>query len=394
MSAATATRWARAHVAFGVVSLLAWRVAVVAGAPHATAVVLAVYGFVAHTVFGKAYALVPSYFSRSLDPTWTPAVSLVTAGTGTSLLALGTLGVGAGTGVAAAGAVLWAAGAVAFAGTLAWTVRDDVTGAETGTGEHNAERRGVDRAANAVVPFVLAYLLAGAVETVSVFAGGPALAGVGRPGAVHLLAVGVGALLVFAVGARLFPRLRVASPPSALVYAVLAAGTVGPALLVAGFGGGPLFVAGAVSEAVAVVGFALVLAVLAARSDRDRVGLSAPLVGALAGSAGVALGVHFALGGFDAALVSAHFRLNVAGFLTLTIVGASYSFYPPSVAPVPRGDALGRGVVAGLTLGLAAEVVGLVASVPSLVVAGEVVSMVAAGVHALLVLGAFYARPT
>jgi hypothetical protein len=265
---------ARRHVAVGALLLVAWQVAAVLGAPRRTGVVLGLHGFVPHTVAGKAYALVPAYFDRSLAVPRAPAASL-------PLLTLGGCAPAAApiprapAVLAVAGAVAGATGAVVLVGALAWSVRDNLAGRETGTGEADADRRRVDRLADAFVPVVLASLLAGAYETVAVAAGLPTLAGRGAAGASHLLAAGVGALPVLAIGFRLLPRLLASSPPPAPVAVVLPAGGVGPAL-VAGTLRGPRWFRVGAAEDVAVVGFALAVLVLHVRSDRRRVGLRGP----------------------------------------------------------------------------------------------------------------------
>ena len=173
--------------------------------------------------------------------------------------------------VGAVGAVGWALGVGVFLVTLGWTLRDNPAGAGTGTGEANAERRPVDRFANAFVPVVLAYLALGSYQTLALRTSLPAVLGPYPPRVSHLLGAGAAVLLVFAVGFRLLPRFLVAHPSRALVAVVLPSGSVAPVLLAASLvGRGALFRAGAALEAVAVVGFALALGALFARSDRRR----------------------------------------------------------------------------------------------------------------------------
>ncbi len=383
---ATVTRWSRAFVAVGVGFFLAWQLAVAAGLPRAATVPLGVYGFVFHVVFGKAYALVPSYFARELAVPAAPAVQFPFTVIGT----VGTTAAGAGIGppaVGTAGAVCWFVGVCVFVAAIGWTVRDDPTGRETGTGDADAHRRRVDRLANAAVPAVVAYLLAGsALETVRAVGLEPSVAPAGGSATTHLFAAGTAALLVFAIGFRLLPRLLVASARPALAAVVLAGGVVGPALLAIDFRGGPVFSLGAGLEAVALVGFAAAVVDLSRQSDRHRVG-SRALLGA-AGCAGAValLGLGFAFapaGALPATAYAAHYRLAVGGFLALTIVGVSYRFYPPAVASTPGiGDRTARASVAALLGGLALEVAGLLGSVPALVGPGRWLSVVGAGLYA------------
>jgi len=391
MSAERISRWARRHVLVGAAFLVAWQAAALAGAPRRTGVVLGLYGFVLHTVAGKGYALVPSYFDRSLAVPRAPAASL-------PLLALGTVGLAAApvpavpSAVAVAGGVCWALGVAVLAGALGWSVRDNLTGRETATGEANADRRGVDRIANAFVPVVLAYLLAGAAGTAAVAAGRPP-AGLGTAGVSHLLGAGGAALLVFAVGFRLLPRFLASTPPRPLVAVVLPAGAVGPALLAATLRGGRWFRVGAAAEAVAVVGFALAYAVLFARSDRRRIGLYGPLLGALLGVAGVVLGLRFAFVGSIPGGVAAHYRLNLAGFLGLTVVGVAYQFYPPAVGSFPGAtDRTALTSLACLAAGVVAGAAGSLAGAARVAAAGHLLALAGAGLYAYLLAGLFRER--
>jgi len=385
MSAAATTRRVQRLLLSGLGFFLAWQVAALAGAPLDVQVALGLYGFVFHVVFAKAYSLVPSYFARELSVPRAPAVQL-------PLSVLGALGLvwsalGAPAVVGTAGAALWLLGVLVFVGALAWTIRDNPSGAETGTGESKADRRADDRYANAFVPVVLLYLLAGSYDLLAVRTGLPTLT-VGGPATVHLFAAGTAALLVFAVGFRLLPRLLVATPPRALVLVVLPAGALGPALLAGAFLDGTLFRVGAILEALAVVGFAAALAVLFVRSDRRRVGGYALLVGAFAGTLGVLLGLDFAFRGPTPALVDAHARLNLLGFLGLSVVGVTYHFYPPGAGRFRwAGDR-----TAALTLwllggGLAVEVVGLTGGVGPAVVLGRLLVLLGALGYVYLVTG-------
>ena len=401
MSAGDVTRWARRFVAASAVFLVAWQVAAVlatlAGSglvapeiPRRTRVTLAVYGFVLHAVFGKAYSLVPSYFDRSLALDRAPAVHF-------PLTVLGALGLAAAplSGVpevvGALGAVCWAVGVAAFVVALGWTLRDNPTGRETGTSDANAHRRRVDRFANAFVPVVLAYLVVGTGATLTPYV--PALPTVAFARTTHLLAAGTAALLVFAVGFRLFPRFLVASPPSTLVAVVLPAGALGPALLAWGLYRGWWFRAGAALEAVAVVGFALAYAALFARSERRRVGFYAVLAGVAAGVLGVGLGLQFAFSGVGFDLVETHARLNVLGFLGLTIVGATYQFYPPTVGTFfGASDRTALASVALVGVGLLAELAGTLAGATTPILAGRASALAGAVAFAWLVFGVFRER--
>ncbi|WP_415381316.1 hypothetical protein [Halosimplex sp. TS25] len=389
---ATLSRWSRALVAASVCWLVVWQAAALAGFPRRTTVTLGLYGFVLHVVFGKAYSLVPSYFDRALAWPHAPAATLPLAVVGTAGLALEPVD-GVPAVVGTVGAWSWALGVAVFLGTLAWTLRGNLSGAETGTGDHNADRQRVDRAANLFVPVVFAYLAVGSWETLAARAAVSPLLDGYPPRATHLLAAGGAALLVFAVGFRLLPRFLVAGLPDWAPWIVLPAGALGPALLAAGLPAGPVFRAGAVVEAVAVIGFAVAYAHLYRSSDRRRVGFYGPLVGAGFGVFAVGLGLSFAFGPVDPALVAAHYRLNLLGFLGLTVVGVTFQFYPPTVGRFPgAGDDLALAALAAMSGGLVVEVVGAVVSAPLAVRGGRVLALLGAIAYAYLVLGVFRQR--
>lgn len=401
MSAATVSRWSGRYVVTSAAFLVAWQVAVVSEAPgtsRATTVTLAVYGFVLHMVFGKAYALVPSYFARDLAIPHAPAVQY-------PLVVLGTLGLVADavtvgpSCIGSVGAVLWSLGAAVFVGTLAWTIRTNPTGSETGTGESNADLRPTDRVANAFVPVALGYLLLGAWGTLAVQAGVAFPFDVAGPGVTHLLAAGTAGLLIFALGARLLPRFLVASPSRWLVGVVLPAGALGPILLAVHLGAGRWFRLGALVQATAVVGYAVLVAQLATESDRHRVGFYGVVAGAAAGVAAVALGLGFAfgpgfaVGGVSAATVQAHLRLNLLGFVGLTIVGAAYQFYPPAVGGWPgSSDRTAAVSIGGLAAGVGTQTVGLLVGLEPLTTLGDLAALGGALAYAWLIASVFAGR--
>lgn len=392
MSAATVSRWSRRYVVASAAFLVGWQVGALYGVSRATAVALALYGFVLHMVFGKAYALVPSYFERTLAFQRAPAVQF-------PLVLFGTLGLVVDTTsrvpswTGTVGAVLWSLGVGVFVGTLAWTIRSNPSGRETGTGNANTELRPTDRLANAAVPVVLLYLLLGTVGTLTTRTGSPLPLAGGGPWITHLLAAGTAALLIFSLGARLLPRFLVTTPPRSLVAILLSAGALGPGLLAGRFGVAPWFQVGALLEASAVLGYAGLVGLLYARSNRRRVGFYGVLAGAIAGVVAVALGLWFAFEGVSPAMARAHLRLNLLGFVGLTIVGLAYQFYPPSVGVWPgSSDRTAAVSIAGIAGGVAAQAVGLLAGRSSLTTAGELAAVLGALVYAWLVASVFAAR--
>ncbi|QGA81786.1 hypothetical protein [Halomicrobium sp. LC1Hm] len=390
MSPPRVSRWSRRFVGAGAAALVAWAVLAPLGVGRRLAVVLLLYGFVLHTVFGKSYALVPSYFDRTLATPRAPAVQFPLSVVGVVALAVGTRPGVPGV-VSTVGAVAWFAGVLVWLGALGWTVRDNRSGAATATGDHQSDRRPIDRVSNAAVPLVAGYLSVGSYALFAGAVGLPAPLG-GVPARIsHLLGAGGAALLVLAVGFRLFPRFLVAHPPRALVFVVLGAGSVGPALLAAGLDGGPLLVAGAVVEAVAILGFALAYGLLYRRSDRRRVGLRAVLAGVAAGVVTVGLATHLVFVGRAPAVVTLHYQFALVGFLGLTIVGAALQFYPPSVGVWPgSNDRTALASVSLLAVGLLCQLAGLV--VPGATAVGRLAVLAGAVGYAYLLASAFVAR--
>lgn len=392
----TTSRWSRRFVLVGALSLCCWQGATLVGAPRGTVATLAVQGFVLHVAFGKAYALIPAYFDADLRFDRAPAVQFPATAVGTVCLAAAPLRPFDGSlDLAAAGSVLWLLGAVVFAGTLLATLLGPLRRGATGTGEHNVDRRGLDRFANAFVPVVLGYLVVGSYETAAVnVAALPALIGV-RAAATHLLAVGVGALLVFAVGFRLLPRFFGAHPSRRSAAVVLLPGAVAPAFLAAGFRDMQFLMVGAVLLAAAVVAFAVAVFRIGLDARRRRVGLYGVLAGATFGVVGVALGVHFATGGAPAGLIGTHLRLNLLGFLGLVIVGVSFQFYPPSVGTFPgSSDHLAAASMVAIAAGLVVETVAALTSAapPGTTMAGHGLALVGSLGYGYSIVSTFTAR--
>lgn len=387
------SRWARRYVLASAAFLIIWQAGLVVEAlPRRAEVVLGLYGFVLHVVFGKASSLIPAYFDRSLAFPRAIAVQFPFSVGGTIGLLAGSLPVGP-AGIGALGATLWVLGIIIFVGTLGWTIRTNLTGHETATSDAKADRRPLDRLSNAFVPIVIGYLTLGSYETLALYTALPASILGGSPVAVsHLLGPGTAVLLVFAVGFRLLPRFLVASPPRIVPSMVLVAGATGPALLAGHFGGGRWFQIGAILEAVAVVGFGLCYSTMFYRSNRRRVSFYGPLLGVLSGTLAVGLGLSFAFGPLNDALVRAHLRVNLLGFLGLTIIGVLFQFYPPAIGEY-RGanDRTALLTIGALAAGLLVQALGLAVEVGLVMTLGAALTTVAAGAYTYLMLAAFRA---
>lgn len=389
---ATISKWSRRYVLVSVFSLVCWQVGILLGVPRETEIALGVFGFVLHMIFGKAYALVPSYFDSELAFSRAPTVQfpLVVGGTA------GLVGASLGTGPAwlpGASTLLWCLGVAVFVGTLLLTIGRPLFAGTTGTGEHNAERRPVDRFANAFVPVALLYLLVGSYETVALYGLAPPLFDGASAQASHLLAAGTAALLVFALGFRLLPRFLVVRPPRWAVRLILPTAAAGPALIAAGIGNRRLLPFGAALEAIAVCLFAIAFVRMFARSDRRRIGFYGVAAGAVCGVGGVLLGLLFAFDGVSNSLATLHLRLNVLGFVGLTIVGLAYQFYPPSVGALPGSSDRTAGLsILGIGLGLSFQIVAVLGDVTAFTAIGTLLTLLGSLAYAYLVTSAFVAR--
>lgn len=357
------SRWSRRYVLIGVIALCCWQVATVGGLPRRTTVALAVFGFVFHIVFGKAYALVPAYFDADLVFEHAPMVQFPFVVTGAICLALDPLltrsfrvdfGV--------LGGALWTIGVVVFVGSIVLTIAGPLRHGTTGTGDHNADRRPLDRFANQFVPIVLLYLLVGTYETVAGQTSAlPPLIGV-QAAATHLLAAGAATLLVVTLGFRLLPRFLGAHPTRSSAALVLPAAATAPGIIAAGFVDDQMFPLGAALMVIAMVGFALVVFRMWIGSDKRRIGLYALLPSTTFGVIGVLFGGLFAVGGASPALIETHLRVNLLGFLGLMIVGTSFQFYPPRLGVfLGSSNRSASVVIAALAFGLGIEVLSIAA---------------------------------
>ncbi len=358
---ANVSHWSRRLVLTGACFLVIWNFALIVGIGRQTGIFLGLFGFVFHTIFGKAYALIPTYFDRTLSTDRLLAPQFFLTTTGTIALAVGTELVHPA--LLTTGGLLWLAGTAVFLGTLIWTLRGNFSGRETSTGTHNEHRVVVDRIANAGTPVALLFLgLGSAGVALSQLAIGGSFVAY-TPRWIHLIAVGGATVLIFSLGFRLLPRFLATTPPEWLVWAVIPAGIFGPLLLAAGIPDGPLFLIGALVQSIAMVGYAALVLTLLIRTERSRIGYSAIGAGAVSALIVVSLGLHFAFVGQTGQQVMAHYRVALLGFLGLTIVGISYQFYPPAVfdTTVPTnalfglegpftGDRIGRLVIGFLCL--------------------------------------------
>ncbi|GAB7010993.1 hypothetical protein JCM31271_29360 [Halorubrum trueperi] len=318
------------------------------------------FGFVFHVIFGKSYALVPAYFDADLVFEHAPMVQFPFIVMGTACFALDPLLVRRfRVDLGVLGGVLWAVGVAVFVGSIVLTIAGPLRRGTTGTGDHNADRRPLDRFANRFVPIVLLYLLAGSYENVAGQASElPPLIGV-QAAATHLLAAGAATLLVVTLGFRLLPRFLGAHPTRSSAALVLPVAATAPGIIAGGFVDERLLPLGAALMVIAMVGFALVVFGMWFQSDKRRIGLYALLPSATFGVIGVLFGGLFAVGGTSPALIETHLRVNLLGFLGLMIVGTSFQFYPPRLGAFPGSSNRSASVaIAALACGLGIEILG------------------------------------
>ena len=113
----------------------------------------------------------------------------------------------------------------------------------------------------------------------------------------------------------------------------------------------------------------------------------------VAETAGIALGHRSAHGGANARLVGLHLRLDLLGFLVLTIIGVAYQFYPPTVGTF-RGasDRTALASIVAVLGGLGIETAGVLLVVPPLPTLGRTVSLCGVVLYAGLIVGLFDER--
>lgn len=224
------------------------------------------------------------------------------------------------------GAALWSLGVAVFVGALARTVVPAVLDRpEVVLRSKDAPQRST-RLATAMIAVAIGYLVVGTGALLGWAGLGPVPA-FAFPAVVHYYAAGLGALLIFALGARLVPGFFHVTPPRVGTGVALVPGAVAPGLLGTFLWGGVAFRVGAVLQAVAMVGYAGVVGYVFRRSDWQRVGLVGVVLGAVAGVVAVGINLSAAFGHVATGQVRAHAATVVTGFFALTIVGYAVQFF-------------------------------------------------------------------
>jgi hypothetical protein len=389
MGSAGLRTWTQRFVVGSALALAASLVAF-EGAGRRAGVAIGLWGFLGPMVFGMGYLLLPPYLGTTLVDRRAAAAHLPLAFGGAALVAWN-YGLDGPWWAMQAGAVLWSGGVALFLGSLAVTA--GIVLRERGWGE----LRGRDhpqrstRLASGTIPIALGSLVAATIGLLGV-ADLLAIGGASMPRIAHAFALGFGALLVYALGARLLIGFFHVEAPRPVVWTVLGAGVGAAALLGTRLWIQPWFRLGALLATVAMGGYLLTVAYVVVRTDRRPPGLAGIVLGAIAGVAAVVAVLPVALGGGDTTGIAVHVRLVVGGFFPLTVVGYAYLFFPVtgSVLGVDRRT-LAAGTIAALAVGVGGQATGLLLANEALRVGGTLVSTAGVLGYAAL-LGARFVR--
>ncbi|WP_164471712.1 hypothetical protein [Halosimplex salinum] len=369
-------RWTRSFSVGSALSMVGLQLAYLFDASFRVVALVGLFGAVLPMVFGMAYLLLPSYVGRTLSTQRLPGVHFAATYAGTGLL-VGDELLGLGPSVAVGGVFLWSAGVTIFVGTLLQTTLPAILANPATKRLPGVPPRRPSELATLAIPVALGYLVVGTVALLSTVDGVPDPLGSTGPMVVHFYATGFVALLIFALGIRLLTGFFRVTPPISLSWLVLSCGSVAPGVLALNFYRPPWFGIGAGLEFVAMAGYASLVAVVAYRTDRHRVGLYGIGLGAAAGvlSVGVALASVTGIGGNPD--LAAHVIVALDGFLLLTIIGYAYQFFPVSNGQFP--GATGRtaaSTIALLGTGTAVHALGVVGDVSSFRFYGPVLALI------------------
>ncbi|MBI4393048.1 MAG: hypothetical protein HY556_04510 [Euryarchaeota archaeon] len=271
------------------------------------------------------------------------------------------------------GVMLWSAGMMVHVGLMGATVRRPRI---VGTASQLAQGAGMRLLHGAA----LAYGAATIIAIPLAFRGAIAL-----PSAYHLLLAGFVTNTLMSVALSLLPRFTSVHPPPRVVGLIAVPAAVGPVLLALGIVGDPtIFMVGAILEASALILFAWTVFALLVRSTARRPSFVAYGWGALAITAGAALGLLFAIDPPLRAFAPAHAFTNLLGFVGFFMLGASMDMYAPAIsirAARLRGQWVATMVLA--IVGLSGSVAGVLLSLDMVARGGLVLYSMALLIHAL-----------
>lgn len=320
-------RWTRAFAGVSAVSVVGLGGLGALGADRVTLGVAGLFGVVCPMVFGMAYVLLPPYVGRTFPSGTLPALHFA-ATTGGAGLVVGRFLHAVLRPLFSIGILLWSIGVGLFvAGFVRTAGQSAVERIRGDRGPTDHPQRSPQIAA-AAIPIAIAYLVAGTVGLLGYGGLIPPAGSLTLPAILHLSGAGFGALLVFALGARLLTGFYHVTPPRVSVVTAVVAGAIGPALLASNRWVGPWFRIGAGLEVVAILAYAVGVTVVAIRTDWRRPGLYGVLLGAVAGAAGAVGAGLVVLGVLPVRFLEIHAALLSEGFFVLTIVGYAYQFFP------------------------------------------------------------------
>jgi hypothetical protein len=304
-------------------------------------------------IFGMAYLLLPPYVGRTLADHRLPGLHFVLAYLGVALLAVGWLRDGLEV-VFALGAVAWSLGVTVFLGALGATIGPALLEEPLAVLRQGDRPQRSTQLATAMLPVAIGYLTIGTGVFLWIAFVGPGRWTLSQ--VLHLYGAGFGAVLIFALGARLLIGFYHVSPPRYVLWVVLITGSIAPGFLAVTMWVRPWFFLGALMEVVAMIGYGIVVIGVAYRTDRRRFGLFGIVLGAAAGVSAVIVAAPLAFG--SAAVIGAveiHRTRVIRGFFPLPIMG-----HPTICFPVTERQFFGathRGVTT--TIALLAGGVGL-----------------------------------
>ncbi|MFC6987663.1 hypothetical protein ACFQJD_01035 [Haloplanus sp. GCM10025708] len=239
-------------------------------------------GAVLPMTFGMAYLLLPAYVGTTLATPRLPGVHLVVSYAGAAVLVAGQLTT-LSRALVTAGATLWSIGVACFLAALGATIVP-VLRADPSVVIRGRDRpQRSTRAATGTVLLAILYLAVGTIALLTRMSGIQVIPSATIPSVVHYYAVGFAALLIVSLGARLLVGFYHVVPPRLLTWGALGGGAVAPALIAGSFWSWPLFQVGAVVLAFGILCYLGMVAVVALRTDRRRIGLVGVLAGAFAG---------------------------------------------------------------------------------------------------------------
>ncbi|MFB6084121.1 MAG: hypothetical protein ABEJ94_07745 [Halorientalis sp.] len=382
MASGELSRWTRYFAVASALSLVGAEALDVAGTRGTLVVTVALFGFVCPMIFGMAYLLVPSFVGRTLTDYRLPGLHFGLAYLGTGSLVLGRIaGVDP---LVRLGVVLWSLGVVLFVGLLAWTTVPAVRERPAVVLRTGDRPQRSTRLATGTIPVTVGYLVVGTAGLLGWAGLGP-FPRVTFPAVVHYYGAGLGALLIFALGARLMPGFFHVTPPRAGTWLALVPGAVAPGLLATSLWTGVGFRAGAILQATAMAGYAGLVGYVFRRSEWQRVGLYGILLGAVVGVVGVGINVPIAFDIVGPGQLDAHATVIVSGFFALTIVGYAMQFFAVTGGQFPGATKRTvLGTILTLALGTLLDAGGSLGGSPLLSGGGAVLTFCGAVAYAYL----------